>query len=225
MTSKTPDPVLPKADRVYATLKQRIRDLDLAPGTLLKKDELATELGVSRAPISEAIARLTEEGLVDVFPQHGSFVAAIRESDVREAMFIRVGLEVEAWRQAALRRTPELVAQLDANLAAQRATLEAGDMAAFYELDEGLHETIFSFIGRLRVLKFLDGVRAQLDRVRRQTLPGDGRAEATLAEHTRLVESVRLGDPEFAAAAIRSHLAAVEAAIEPAFAPPGQDAG
>ncbi|NLR41290.1 GntR family transcriptional regulator [Novosphingobium sp. ERW19] len=203
-----------KADRVYAVLRQRIRDLDLPPGALLKKDELATELGVSRAPISEAIARLTEEGLVDVFPQHGSFVAQIRASDVREGLFIRTGLEVEAWRQAAAIRTPELIVALDENLEGQRQALARGDLTHFYELDEQLHELIFGFIGWSRAMKFLDAVRAQLDRVRRLALPSQGRPEATLAEHARLVEAVRIGDPEFAGASMRAHLNAVAQAVE-----------
>jgi len=217
MSTNASDSALLKSERVYATLKRRIRDLELPPGTLLKKDELTAELGVSWAPIGQAIARLTSDGLVDVFPQHGSFVAAIRESDVREAIFIRAALEIEAWRQAAIGRTPELIEQLDASIARQREALAANDLATFYELDEALHEAIFGCIGQMRALRLLDGVRAQLDRVRRQSLPRHGRAEATLCEHIRLVEAVRLGDPEFAVAAIRAHLGAVEKAIEAAF--------
>src|SRR5215831_13005105 len=90
-----------KTDRVYALLRRRIRELTLAPGAPLRKEEIALELGVSRAPVSEAIARLAEEGLIDVFPQHGSFVAPIRATDVRESLFVRTALEVEAIRRLA----------------------------------------------------------------------------------------------------------------------------
>ena len=90
-----------KSDRVYQHLRRRIRELALPPGAPLRKEELALELGVSRAPVSEAIARLAEEGLVEVFPQHGSFVAAIRAADVRESLFIRTALEAEAMRRLA----------------------------------------------------------------------------------------------------------------------------
>src|SRR5215469_3629364 len=90
-----------KADRVYSDLRRRIRELALPPGTPLRKEEIAATLGVSRAPISDAINRLAEEGLVDVFPQHGSFVAPIRSADVRESLFIRTALETEALRRVA----------------------------------------------------------------------------------------------------------------------------
>src|SRR4051812_28590773 len=85
-----------KAERVYSALRRRIRELALPPGAPLRKEEIALEMGVSRAPVSEAIARLAEEALVDVFPQHGSFVSPIRAQDVLESLFIRTALEVEA---------------------------------------------------------------------------------------------------------------------------------
>src|SRR5258708_30187899 len=92
-----------KCDRVYGDLRRRIRELALPPGAPLRKEEIAVSLGVSRAPVSEAIARLADEGLVDVFPQHGSFVAPIRAADVRESLFIRTALETEAMRRVAQR--------------------------------------------------------------------------------------------------------------------------
>ena len=90
---------LSKTERVYQILRRRIRELELPPGSRLQKNDIADELGVSRAPVNEAIAKLSEEGLVDVFPQNGSFVAPIRPEDIRESMLIRTGLEVEAVRR------------------------------------------------------------------------------------------------------------------------------
>lgn len=203
-----------KAERIYDVLRQRIRDLELAPGAPLRKEELAVAFGMSRAPISEALARLAEEGLVDIFPQHGSFVAKVRAEDVREGLFIRLGLETQAMREVALARDPELMARLDANIAAQAEALRRNELTRFYELDEGLHALIFGAVGRPRAFHFLESARAQLDRVRRLALPGSGRPEATFDEHRRLVEAIRMGDPEFAAAAMRAHLHEVTAAVE-----------
>lgn len=208
------DRTLPKTDRVYFTLRQRIRDLELPPGTLLKKEEIAAELGVSRAPVSEAIARLMEQGLVDILPQHGSFVAEISAGAVREGMFIRMGLETEVMRQVAETYTPELMAALDQNIEQQREALSDRDLGRFYELDEALHDRIFEFALRPRARKFLDAARAQLDRVRRLALPVERRPEETLAEHERFVEAIRTGDPAFAAASMRAHLIAVSKSIE-----------
>jgi DNA-binding GntR family transcriptional regulator len=203
-----------KADRVYGVLRRRIRELALPPGAPLRKEEIALELGVSKAPVSEAIARLAEEGLVEVFPQHGSFVAPIRPAAVRESLFIRTALETEAMRRLAPTADAALMARLDDSLQSQAAALAEGDLARFHDLDEALHAVLFAAVGSPRALRLLDAARAPMDRMRRLVLPEPGRPEETLAEHRRLVEALRTGDPEFAAAAMRVHLTMAGRRIE-----------
>ena len=203
-----------KAEKVYDHLRRKIRELVLPPGAPLRKEEIALELAVSRAPVSEAIARLAEEGLVEVFPQHGSFVAPIRAADVRESLFIRTALETEAMRRLAPIADSALLDRLSENLARQADALTAGDLARFYDLDEALHALLFVAVESPRALRLLEAARAPLDRVRRLALPEPGRPEATLAEHRRLVEAVRSGDPEFAGAAMRVHLGMVGRTVE-----------
>jgi len=203
-----------KAERVYRELRRRIRELTLPPGAPLRKEEIALEMGVSRAPVSEAIARLADEALVDVFPQHGSFVAPIRAEDVRESLFIRTALEVEAIRRVTQAADVELVAELQTNLAGQAEALTADDLALFYDLDEAMHAAIFAALAAPRAMRLLDAARAPLDRPRRLGLPETGRPEATLAEHRRIVDAIASGDPEFAAAAMRAHLTQVARSVE-----------
>jgi DNA-binding GntR family transcriptional regulator len=203
-----------KAERVYRELRRRIRELTLPPGSPLRKEEIALEMGVSRAPVSEAITRLADEALVDVFPQHGSFVAPIRAGDVRESLFIRTALEVEAIRRVTQAADPELSAELQTNLAGQADALAVGDLALFYDLDEAMHAAIFAALEAPRAMRLLDAARAPLDRPRRLGLPEAGRPEATLAEHRRIVDAIASGDPEFAAAAMRAHLTQVARSVE-----------
>jgi DNA-binding GntR family transcriptional regulator len=203
-----------KTERVYDLLRRRIRELTLPPGAPLRKEEIAAELGVSRAPVSEAISRLAEEGLVEVFPQHGSFVAPIRAAEVRESLFIRTALETEAMRRLAVAPDGGLIERLDANLAAQAAALAGGDLAEFHDLDEALHDLLFAAVESPRALRLLSAARAPLDRLRRLALPEPGRPQSTLAEHRRLVDAVRAGDPELAGAAMRVHLASAGRSVE-----------
>ena len=202
-----------RTEEVYRALRERIRTLALKPGTLIAKDAIAEEFGVSRAPVHDALTRLADEGLVEIAPQRGSFVAPIRVHDVRESLFTRMALECEAMRRAAEHATPELIAALDANIAAQERAL-SGAIDEFYRLDEELHKLICGALGFERALRFLDTARPLLDRVRPIVLPHTTRAERTLSEHRRMVEAIRMGDPEFAAAAIRNHLRSVERSIE-----------
>ncbi len=203
-----------KTERVYADLRRRIRELVLPPGAPLRKEEIALALGVSRAPVSEAIARLADEGLVDVFPQHGSFVAPIRASEVRESLFIRTALETEAMRRVTAKADAGLLRALDDNISDQTRALAANDLARFYDLDEALHATIFGAVESPRALRLLDAARAPLDRVRQLALPEQERPQQTLAEHRCLVDAIHSGDGEFAVAAMRAHLAMVARSVE-----------
>lgn len=203
-----------KAERVHRELRRRIRELELQPGSRLHKNEIALEFGVSRAPVSEAIAWLAEEGLVDVYPQSGSFVSPIRPEDVREALLIRTGLEVEAVRRVTQMADAELLQRLDTNLEAQDAAVKASDMSLLDELDEGFHAIIIAAIRSPRAQRLLDSTRALLDRPRFHALPEGGRPYATVAEHRRIADAIRTGDAELAGAAMRVHIAMVARAIE-----------
>ncbi|HZF26744.1 MAG TPA: GntR family transcriptional regulator [Steroidobacteraceae bacterium] len=203
-----------KAERVYRELRRRIRGLELQPGSRLQKNEIALEFDVSRAPVSEAIAWLAEEGLVDVYPQSGSFVAPIRPEDVREALLIRTGLEVEAVRRVTQMADAELLQRLDKNLDAQAKAVRDNDMATLDDLDEAFHAIIFASIKSPRAQRLLDSSRALLDRPRFHALPEDGRPYATLNEHRRIADAIRTGDVELAGAAMRVHIAMVARAIE-----------
>jgi GntR family transcriptional regulator, rspAB operon transcriptional repressor len=203
-----------KAERVYRDLRRRIRDLDLMPGQRIDKNELSTQYGVSRAPLSEAIARLAAEGLVDVIPQSGSFVAPIRPQDIRDSLMIRTGIEIEAVRRAAQLASGELIAKLDDNIKQQSAAVQANDMPKLDDLDEGFHMLIMEAINSPRALQLLDATRAILDRPRYHALPIYGRPNDTFAEHQRICDAIRTRDPELAAAAMRIHLSMVAKSIE-----------
>jgi len=205
-----------KSQRVYNFLRRRIRDLEIPPGTALRKNEIAVECGVSRAPVSEAIARLSAEGLVDVFPQSGSFVSPIRSEDIREAMFIRTALEVEAVRRATKIADAGLLERLAANIQAQREALEQDrlDAPLYDDLDEALHAEIMAAMHSSRAQHLLEEVRVMLDRPRFLALWEDHRPEDTFEEHRRIVDAIGTGDPELAAAAMRVHLAKVATAID-----------
>ncbi len=213
-----------KAERVYGDLRRRIRELALPPGAPLRKEELALELGVSRAPVSEAIARLAEEGLAEVLPQHGkvSSPRSGRQRTMRES-------PVHPHRRWRPRPCAASCSPADHPPSAGPARRQAGRPGRgagrratcpsnFYDLDEGAACGLLlprPSIEPWRTTRLLERRRAApLDRDRRLALPEPGRPEATYAEHLRLVDAVRSGDAEFAAAAMRVHLAMVGRTVE-----------
>lgn len=203
-----------KTERVYQDLRRRIRELELQPGSQIRKNDIADAYGVSRGPVNEAIARLAVEGLVDVFPQSGSFVAPLRLEDVRESLLIRTGLEVEVIRRVTQTADDALIEELEKNLEDQASAIKKVNMARLHDLDEQFHATIMRAIKSPGAERLLDRARAILDRPRFHALPEKGRPKATYVEHARIVDAIRTRDVELAGAAMRVHLTLVAQSIE-----------
>jgi DNA-binding GntR family transcriptional regulator len=207
-----------KAGRVYHHLRRLIREAKLPPGAHIQKDAVAAELGVSLAPVSQALGWLAEDMLVDIRPRHGSFVAPIRAHDLRECMFMRQALEVEAVRFVAARADQQLLDSLEQNFAQQQRAMRDGDLFRFYDLDADFHGTLMLATDYRRVAHITITARVAVDRPRQFAQVMNERAESTLCEHRRIVDAIEMGDPEFAAAAMRSHLKLASQSLEMALA-------
>ena len=203
------------AQRVYQALKEAILFLHFRPGEILRKPEICAELGVSRSPVSEALARLAAEHLVDVVPQAGTFVARLSMAEVREGAFLREALELAAVERVAERVTEDQLVQLRRNLRLQAALLEDQDFAGFYATDAAMHELILSFTGFRRVPVLAETAWVHVNRARQLILPAPGRMQATLAEHQAIVAALQAHDPFAARAATRLHLSKLLTALEP----------
>lgn len=203
------------SQKVYQSLRAAILGLDYAPGALLRKGEICAALGVSRSPVSEAVARLAAEGLVTVQPQSGTFVARFSMDEIRESAFLREALEVAAVEYLAPRITGDQITQLNRNLRVQEALMEDCDWPGFYEMDAEMHRLLMSFTGFRRLASMAETVWVQVARARRLVLPQEGRVAETLAEHRAIVEALEDGDADAARAAIRHHLRQLITYVEP----------
>lgn len=203
-----------KADAVYGELKEAILSGALQPGSLIDKSGLCERLGVSRFPVSAAVSRLAYDRLVDVAPQHGSFVARISLEEARERLFIRSSLEGEIAAEAARRMTRAGKDALAANLEEEAAAVAAQDHAAFYALDVMFHRTLTDCLGMARAGDVLDSLRVHLERVRRLTMSPPGQIRASLAEHRAIAGAIDAEDPGAAREAMKRHLAITAARLE-----------
>jgi GntR family transcriptional regulator, rspAB operon transcriptional repressor len=203
-----------KAEVVYSELKEAIMSGALEPGCLIDKAVLCEKLRVSRFPVSAAVSRLAYDRLVDVAPQHGSFVARISLNDVRERLFIRGALEGEIAAEAARRMTREDKEALAANLTETAAAVEADDRASLYATDVAFHQILAARLGMARASEILDNLRVHLERVRRLLMWPPGRLREVLREHKAIVEAVEAGDAAAAREAIKRHLSVTGALLE-----------
>ncbi|MDP3525720.1 MAG: GntR family transcriptional regulator [Hoeflea sp.] len=221
--SITPRPALPAlhefpgslAQKVYMSLKQAILSLEFRPGEIMQKPEICAELGVSRSPVAEAVARLSAEGLVNVVPQAGTFVARFSMEEIREGAFLREALELAAIEMVATTITEDQLVLLRRNLRIQEALMQDGDISGFYQMDASMHELIMSFTHFKRLAVLAETAWVHVNRARRLNLPAPGRIEATLEEHKAIVAALEARDPEAARAATRYHLRQLITFLEP----------
>lgn len=201
--------------RVYLALKDAILTLVYKPGEMLKKADICDSLGVSRSPVADAVARLSVEGLVDVVPQAGTFVARFSMAEIREGAFIREAIEVAAAERVADTATPDQITQLRRNLRVQEALVADRDWAGFYQTDAGMHEMILGFTGYRRLAQVSDTAWLHVNRARRLILPVPGRVADTLDEHRAIVDAIAAHDIAAARVATQRHLRQLLRYLEP----------
>lgn len=201
--------------RVYQSLHSAIMSLTYRPGEILRKPDICDQLAVSRSPVSDAVARLASEGLVDVVPQAGTYVAKFSMAEIREGAFLREAIEVAAAEQVASGISDEQVLLLQRNLRLQEVLIADGDIAGFYKADGEMHSLILSFTGYRKLAVVSETAWAHVNRARRLILPVPGRVAATLNEHRAIVGAFEARDPVAARFAIRLHLRQLVTYLEP----------
>jgi len=201
--------------RVYQCLRQAILSLAYRPGEIIRKPEICGALGVSRSPVSDAVARLAAEGLVDVVPQAGTFVARFSMDEIREGAFLREAIELAAVERVATVITEDQLQLLRRNLTVQAALVQDGDIPGFYQADAAMHELILSFTGFRKLAQVSETAWLHVNRARQLILPVPGRVEQTLDEHRAILAALEARDPVAARAAVKAHLAQLIRYLEP----------
>lgn len=201
--------------RVYQTLREAILSLAYRPGEILRKPDICEALGVSRSPVADAVARLQAEGLVDVVPQAGTFVARFSMQEIREGAFLREAIEVAAIEKVAERITEDQLQLLRRNLTVQAALVTDGDIPGFYAMDSAMHELLLSFTGFPKLAQVAETAWLHVNRARQLILPVPGRVQATLTEHQAILAALEARDPAAARAAVQAHLRQLLTYLEP----------
>jgi len=202
------------AMQVHDRLRYEIVTAALPPRAPLSEQDLTARFGVSRTPIREALLKLAEEGLVDIYPQHGSFVAPIRLTDVYDAQFVRESLECAAIALAAEKIDAEQSRQLSAVLDRQNVFHKVGDNDRFFDADEEMHAVLMAIAGHAQVWRQVESAKAQMDRVRHLTVRRPLKRNAVLTEHQAIIDRVLKRDAPGAVEALRTHLRGVFQSVD-----------
>lgn len=207
--SRSARPRLPRGtarEQTLETLRREIINLHLPPGAALSENELSAELGVSRTPVRESLILLQGEGLVQVYPQVGTFVSLVDPDRVAEAQFIREAIECSSLQSVALPLSESDRDALRDNLRRQAEIAGRDDPEAFFEADEEFHRTLLRIAGHESAWRTVTSQKAHLDRARRLSLGNLRPLTALVAQHGGVAEALIDGDRDAALANLRAHL-------------------
>jgi DNA-binding GntR family transcriptional regulator len=198
------EPSLPITPQIYRILRERIIENDLIPGDRVSETDIAVAYGVSRQPIREAFIKLSDQGLLVVRPQRGTFISKINYVSVLDARFLREAIEADIVQILAADPDPALIKELESQVSAQNKCSES-DPEAFIHLDELFHQTLAEAAGKSGTWTQIEGMKTQMDRARYLSLSQFPVANL-VQQHASIVASIREQNVAKANFAIRTHL-------------------
>jgi GntR family transcriptional regulator, rspAB operon transcriptional repressor len=196
-------PLLPEV--VRQTLRRRIINNELPAGTRLLEVRLAEEFGVSRTTLRSALRELKNDGLIEISPRRGCFVARMDPEDIHDICFARYVLEAGAASE--LRTIDDaLLHALEAALAAMQAAADEGDLEAIVEADTRLHGLIVERGGGKRVVELWHGLDGQMGSLIRSSLEVQGiDLREAVNRHRKLLDALATRRKPTIVKAIREH--------------------
>ena len=194
---------------VSQALRQAILSSQIKPGERLDVDGLAEKLGVSLTPVRNAIHQLAAEGLIEIRPRNGTFVASLSPQDVKETFEIRLALESLAAEEAAenisstdLKRLKELHKSL-------RKPVRNDDDRKNHERDNvEFHLILVNASGNRRLIEMYEALNAHIKiaRIHASERNWPSRLEEEQAEHEEIVNAIEKGNATRLIAALRKHI-------------------
>jgi len=199
---------LPKENaREYAIriLKSNIISLELAPGSVISENEIASQLGLSRTPVREALIELGKANIVEIMPQKGSRVLLIDYSLVEESRFLRLILESAIIKEVCELKEPQDYSILQENLTLQEFYLKNPSPSKLLELDNQFHRELFRLANKMRCYQWMiDGMEIHFDRVRSMSL-STIKDIKIVEDHKAILQAIQKKNASQAVAAVTKH--------------------
>lgn len=195
-------------DRIYKTLKQAITSVNIyADDAELRLDErrLSEQLNISRTPVREALARLEQEGLVEIVARRGVYIVRKTKADILEMITVWAALEGMAARLITYNATDRQIAVLRGMF----TTFEGGQVEAhideYSERNIEFHQMILEISGCGLLRELADNLFIHMRSIRARTIGEDNRANRSIIDHTQIIEALEKRDPDLAERLVREH--------------------
>lgn len=187
-------------------IREKILHGDYPEGKPLRQDAIATDLGVSRIPVREALRQLEAEGLVTFIPHSGAVVSTLSLEEVRQLFDLRALIEVDMLGVAIPSIGEDDLAKAESILDRYEAALKTGDISAWGSLNWDFHSTLYAPAERPLTMGVIQNLHNQSDRYLRMQIAlthGEMRANE---EHRAILHAVHEGDTPYAKSLLDTHI-------------------
>jgi DNA-binding GntR family transcriptional regulator len=199
---------LPLPETIQRQIKDAIVTGELAPGQMLRQEELAQRLGASRAPLREALSRLEAQGLVVLLPRRGYAVIALDGDEIAELFDLRIALEERMARLAVERRTDPDVDRLREISQAMRALspqTKPDIVAQWYDQNTQFHAALVEPANLRHFTRLYNTVRDNLEPYVRVEMQLTGGFEQAQEEHEQIIAAFAARDADTLGRLVSEH--------------------
>lgn len=195
-------------EHIYGVLRSAIMEMDIYSDNIdLRLDErkLAEQLGISRTPIREALAKLEQEGFVDIQPRKGVYVKPKTLEEVLEMVVVWAALESMAARLVTKSASDEQISSLRALGVKHSSDSGRADIAEYSEANIKFHQRILELSGCTLLKDTADGLLQHMYAVRRRAMREGDRVSRSVVDHMAIIEAIENREGELAAMLVRNH--------------------
>jgi DNA-binding GntR family transcriptional regulator len=195
-------------DHIYEVLRETILDIDIYDAEAdmrLDERQLAEQLGISRTPIREALARLSQDGLVEIVPRKGVFIHRKSLDEILDMVVTWAALESMA-AHIATREASDADLQALRNFAMRNSvSATKAELGEYSDANIKFHQMILELSGSELLRSTADGLLMHMHAVRRRAMGEGDRASRSVADHMEIIEALEARDAELASRLVREH--------------------
>ncbi len=204
-------------EQTYKILRDKSLRRQLKPGEKVSVEEVAQGLGVSRTPVTDALKKLANDGLVEIIPRRGTFVTKLTARDVAEFFDIRMMIELRVAEQILQNgKSDQFLENVKEPLASMRQAIvedDYGDYEAFIEGDRDFHMTIVNLTENQHLIRIYSNLNVHMYVARAHYLNTVENARQAQREHEAIVKAFEEGNREEVKRTLGAHIGNVKTRI------------
>ena len=195
-------------DRIYVSLKHAITQVDIsADNAELRLDErrLSEQLNISRTPVREALARLEQEGLVEIVPRRGVYIVKKTKAEVMEMITVWAALESMAARLITQEATDDEISSLRDILTDVDGNKGGAQIDEYSDKNIQFHQNIIELSRCALLAEMSESLFIHMRSIRARTIGEGNRVDRSIIDHIHIIEALEARDTELAERLTREH--------------------